>query len=429
MYDDIAPPALRMPPASPAGDAGDLNRSWQRCVQLHQLNPMSCKGPDILSAAETQRLRTPLEPTIALAQEELERLHLMLRPLGYATLLADGGGVILDRYCGTADAESFSRHGSRPGARWTECSEGTNGIGTCIVEQRPLSVHRRQHFRQRYAELSCSGAPIFDAAGSLQAVLNVASCDPAVSERSHALALAVVVDAAHAIEERIFRDSHRRDWVLALRADAEGPGVLLAADAEHRILAADRRACGALGTNATGRHLRDLFECFPMLHRGRGSGDLAVALQQCGGARWQGLLTPPQAGADQLHIRPRRALLGGLGLSPAQPRGCLPPRLLRELRQHIAGHLERNIPVEELAAMAGLSAPHFSRAFKISTGLAPHHYLTQQRVDMAAQLLAGSTLGLAQIAQAVGFSDQSHFSRSFSRLSGMTPSAYRRAQR
>jgi len=425
--------------------AGDLSLSWDRCARLHHLSPLNGQGPDILSPAETMQLRAPLERIIVTAQEELDRLHAMVRPIGYATLLADPGGIIVERRCRDADAESFGRYGTRPGARWAEQAEGTNGIGTCIVEQRPLSVHRQQHFRRRYADLSCCGAPIFDAGGGLKAVLNVASFATEVSDRSHALALAIVIDSARAIEERDFREGSRAFWTFALQGgDGSGPGMLVAVDAEHRIVMADRHARDVFVLNQAGIdagvRLRDIFERFPQLGRGGSVEDFAVALTQHGsGAQWRGLVTPPQArggvwrGDAQtlLHTRPRLALLGGMQpqASRPSPRGGLPPRVLFAVRQHIESNLEKTNPVEELAAMAGLSVTHFSRAFKHSVGVAPHHYLTQQRVDKAAQLLVETAHSLAQIAQAVGFSDQSHLSRCFTRLIGSTPSAYRHARR
>lgn len=447
-YEDVAMAPVRefasTAGQSDAAPVGDLGGSWDRCARLYGLCPVGGSGPAVLSSFETGQLREPLERIIVTARDELDRLHAMVRPVGYATLLADPGGVIIERYCRAADAEPFGQYGSRPGARWTEQDEGTNGIGTCIVEQRPLSVHQEQHFCRRHADLSCSGAPIFDAEGRLQAVLNVANYATAVSDRSHALALAVAITSAQAIEERDFRESHRRQRIFALQAgDDDVPGVLLAVDAEQRIVGADRHARGAFALDAAridaGTHLREVFERFPQLSRGGGSGDLAVALMQYGGTQWQGLFTPPEAAAGgwrgsaqaTLHTRPRLALLGGARQQvPAPPpRGGLPPRVLGAVRQHIEGNLHRNIPVEQLAATAGLSLTHFSRAFKSSFGVTPHHYMTQRRVDKAARLLLETGRSLAEIAQALGFSDQSHFSRCFTRLAGTTPSAYRHARR
>ncbi|MDB5976985.1 MAG: hypothetical protein JWR07_3745, partial [Nevskia sp.] len=402
-------------------------------------------GPRILSPAEVKHLRAPLEQILAAAQEEINALYAVVRPLGYASLLADPGGVIIERYCRAEDAGRFADCGAQAGAVWSEQAEGTNGIGTCIVEQRALSVHRQQHFNRRYSGLSCSGAPIFDTAGKLKAVLTLASNASEVSERSHLLALALAMYWSRAIEERDFRESHRRHWTFALEpAESDAPAVLLAVDADHRIVAADRHARRALALPAAcieaGVYLRDVFDRYPVSLRGKGAEDLAVSLRRNeSGAQWQGLATPPEAAAgayrnaarSALHTRPRLAQLSGSppAVTQALPRGGLPPGILRSLDQYIRNNLERTLPVEALAAVAGLSPTHFARAFKNSVGVAPHHYLTQQRVEKAAQLLAGSEHSMAEIAQAVGFSDQSHLSRCFTRLTGTTPSAYRHARR
>ncbi len=111
--------------------------------------------------------------------------------------------------------------------------------------------------------------------------------------------------------------------------------------------------------------------------------------------------------------------------SHQQARGGLPPRALRRVREYITAHLERNISVEALAAIVGLSMFHFARAFKQSEGVTPHRFLLQCRVRRAQELLAGTDLPLSEIALAAGFSDQSHCARRFREFVGITPSRYR----
>src|SRR4051794_12291228 len=95
--------------------------------------------------------------------------------------------------------------GSCVGGVWSEEVHGTNGIGTCIAELRPITVHRAQHFRSRHTHLSCSGAPIFGTDGRLVAALDLSSVDPGLSEGTHALTGTLTMAAARAIEERFFR--------------------------------------------------------------------------------------------------------------------------------------------------------------------------------------------------------------------------------
>src|SRR5205807_7875396 len=117
------------------------------------------------------------------------------------------------------------------------------GIGTCIAEKRPITVHRGQHFRSRHIDLSCSAAPVFDVDGKLMAVLDVSAIDPQLSERAHALTGSLTATAARAIAGRLFRERFRREWVMAVSPiEDDEPGMLLAVDGNQRIIAANRAA-------------------------------------------------------------------------------------------------------------------------------------------------------------------------------------------
>lgn len=106
-------------------------------------------------------------------------------------------------------------------------------------------------------------------------------------------------------------------------------------------------------------------------------------------------------------------------------RGGLAPGALRRVREHIHSRLADRIQLSELAAIAELSDCHFSRAFKQSMGMPPHQYVMQRRIEVAAMLIEQTDRPLSEIALEVGFSDQSHFTRMFSRLARQTPRDYR----
>jgi AraC family transcriptional regulator len=108
-----------------------------------------------------------------------------------------------------------------------------------------------------------------------------------------------------------------------------------------------------------------------------------------------------------------------------QPRGGLPRRKLRVAIEYIEDHLDSEIALEDLAAAVHLSAFHFARLFKASTGLPPHQYVIARRIERAKQLLRDDDLSLAQVAARVGFWDQGHFTRHFKRLVGVTPGRFR----
>lgn len=84
-------------------------------------------------------------------------------------------------------------------------------------------------------------------------------------------------------------------------------------------------------------------------------------------------------------------------------------------------HYDRNISLSELATQAQMSLHYFARSFKQAVGASPHQYLIQYRIERAKQLLRQNELTIVDIAQRVGFIDQSHFSRHFKNVTGITP--------
>jgi len=110
-------------------------------------------------------------------------------------------------------------------------------------------------------------------------------------------------------------------------------------------------------------------------------------------------------------------------------RGGMAPGALRRVREHVLSQLSEPIEMQALAAIAGLSVCHFSRAFRQSMGLPPHRWVMQQRMAQACALIRDGNQPLSDIGLAVGFSDQSHFTRTFVRFVGETPRDYRHRHR
>jgi AraC family transcriptional regulator len=93
---------------------------------------------------------------------------------------------------------------------------------------------------------------------------------------------------------------------------------------------------------------------------------------------------------------------------------------LRRVTDHIEGHLDGDLSLDRLAALAGLSPHHFVRRFRAAVGTTPHQYVIRRRVERARQLLLGGC-DIAQAAARVGFSGQSHLHHHVRRLLGVTP--------
>jgi transcriptional regulator of acetoin/glycerol metabolism/AraC-like DNA-binding protein len=422
-----------------------VSASWRRSATEHGVDPLNSEAPRILLPNELKDFREPLDELIFSAQEEIDRLYRVVREAGYTVLLCDTGGVAVEHRGDDADASRFRYWGTWLGGVWSEAIEGTNGIGTCIAEERPVTVHRSQHFRSRHIDLSCSAAPVFGVDGKLMAVLDVSAIDPELSERAHALTGALTATAARAIASRLFRERFRRDWIVAVSPLEDGePGMLLAVDGNQRIVGANRAARTSLLLDdqklRTGISLWGFFERDLGLFRRKDIADVATRLTIAGSSEtWPALVTPPENTLDArrsrtsaaLHTRPRLNVLASLRqrAPAAQARGGLPPGAMRRVREYVDAHLGESMDLAELASIAGLSVFHFARQFKQSAGVTPHSYLVQRRVERAQDLLARTDLALSEIAVAAGFSDQSHLARHFRQMLGTTPREFRWSQR
>ncbi|WFU37431.1 AraC family transcriptional regulator [Bradyrhizobium sp. CB82] len=106
-------------------------------------------------------------------------------------------------------------------------------------------------------------------------------------------------------------------------------------------------------------------------------------------------------------------------------RSGLAPWQLRTAKELMRANLDGALPLARIASECGLSAAHFARAFRVSTGTPPHRWLMDQRIEQSKCLLVDSTLSLTEIAIKCGFSDQSHFTRAFSSAVGATPGRWR----
>lgn len=102
-----------------------------------------------------------------------------------------------------------------------------------------------------------------------------------------------------------------------------------------------------------------------------------------------------------------------------EPRGGLSKAALSTVIEYMEANAYRRIRLAELASLVYLSAYHFARLFKQSTGLSPYQYLLRTRVKLARKLMNNGDATLKEISERVGFYDASHFSRAFKRVTGV----------
>ena len=118
---------------------------------------------------------------------------------------------------------------------------------------------------------------------------------------------------------------------------------------------------------------------------------------------------------------------GGMSLNAGASGGRLAPWQERRVKELMSATLTEEIPLSQLASECGLSVRHFARAFRRTTGVPPHRWLLKHRVDRARELLSNRALSLTDVALVCGFADQSHFTRVFTAMVGVSPGAWRRA--
>ncbi|WP_342729546.1 GAF domain-containing protein [Bradyrhizobium sp. B117] len=241
--------AARVEAAIASGQAARsaLVASWCRSSRLHHLDPAGRNSPVRLSDAELRQARERIAPLLAAAQGAMDRLYQAVGAAGCCVLLADGEGVPVDRRGTPADDVTFQSWGLWTGALWSEEHEGTNGIGTCVVEQRPLTIDRDQHFFTRNTLLSCTAVPIYDHEAAFAGVLDVSSCRTDRTDAFSSLIALAAGEAAKRIEADLFRRAfpHAR-IVLTQGPDGQSIG-LVAVDADDLVIGATRTARAGLG--------------------------------------------------------------------------------------------------------------------------------------------------------------------------------------
>jgi AraC family transcriptional regulator len=116
------------------------------------------------------------------------------------------------------------------------------------------------------------------------------------------------------------------------------------------------------------------------------------------------------------------------GRRPASARAPgLPPSVLRRAKEFLHDRMNQNPGITELSAAVGMSVDHFSRMFKRSTGMAPHQYLGDIRLERAKRLLADGRTPIIQIAYEIGYANPSQFSAFFRKRTGLSPREFRRS--
>jgi len=223
-----------------------IRASWQRCVSQHRLDPTRLQQAVILPQARVRERQERIDSFLRIARRGLETLYRQVAGQGYVVLLTDAGGVTVDFIGDLSLDPQLRRAGLYLGSDWNEAHAGTCGVGTVISTGEALTVHQADHFDASHIPLTCTAAPVFDASGSLTAVLDISAlCSPLPKSSQH-LALQLVKMYAARIENATFLSAFRGQWILRLASAPEfvdvDPECLIALDEGGRIVGHNRAA-------------------------------------------------------------------------------------------------------------------------------------------------------------------------------------------
>ena len=224
-----------------------LAASWVRSATVHHLDPAARRSDHRLTESELAQARDRLGALHPTAAPHLDRLFQVVGGLGACIVLADTEGVVIDRRGNAGEDAEFRAAGLWTGTSWSESRAGTNGIGTCLAEGRPVTIHRDQHFMARHIGLSCSSAPVHGAEGDLLAGIDGSTARAELSEALITRIAATVTDAARKVESDLFSQSFPRARMVLVPGTERGLGALVAVDRNDLVIGATRAARAQLG--------------------------------------------------------------------------------------------------------------------------------------------------------------------------------------
>jgi transcriptional regulator of acetoin/glycerol metabolism len=238
-------------------------RSWRRCRDEYGLDPGMSPDPVIINRQDLRDRLQKYERLLDIARVEMTDLYQQLAGSGHAIMLTDKDGILLNFIGDPQFTDAAAHAGMQLGAVWSESVQGTNGMGTCLIEQKPLVIHKQSHFFSRNASLTCAAAPIFDPHGEILAVLDASSESKLAQQHT----MVLLNMSAQVIENRVFFCAMKEAFVLRFHSRSEfistlGEGAI-AFDMEGRIMAINRSAMFQLNLESpqqiVGRPINQLF--------------------------------------------------------------------------------------------------------------------------------------------------------------------------
>lgn len=198
-------------------EGGDvcIEKSWARCRDQYRISPESDVKLVSLTDNEVQEHREPMEKLLHESIGVFDKIRTVAKSSGYTVLVTDTQGVVVKSFSESSLADELGSNGLRQGTIWSESIMGTNGLGTCLTEKKPVTVYAEEHYGSILKNFSCSAAPLIAPDGSPYGAIDL-STYAAGNKLGQGLALNLVSETADDVEALLFRDAYSRQRVISM---------------------------------------------------------------------------------------------------------------------------------------------------------------------------------------------------------------------
>ncbi|PHS71128.1 MAG: hypothetical protein COB23_02400 [Methylophaga sp.] len=243
-----------------------VERSWSRCIEQHGLSPTQRVSPHILEQSDLRHHEQAFVKTKELAQHSVNQLYRFIVDIGYTVLLTNNEGITLDCRYNPESENILKKLGLYSGTNWSENVSGTNGVGTCLVEESSVLVRAGEHFFPEMLNVTCTVSPIFDSNGKVIAALNASTFTPETASQNKLVAR-LVEQHARQIEVLSFMQDFRDCWIIRLSPYNDVSDIIragmLAINDDGMIIAASKNAYNLLYkqfSSLKNKYVHDVFD-------------------------------------------------------------------------------------------------------------------------------------------------------------------------